>query len=175
MYRMSIMTMFAPASLNLDLAKCMRMALVHDMGEALVGDITPGDRIEKSVKSRMEGDTIDYIAQTLLVNVENGHAGEEIKRLWREYEDNKTREANFVHDIDKMELMLQVLEYEKSHSTADFRDFDGSANQIKLPEVKTWCDEVLKELKELRESKGLDPRLTDGDPGIAEQAEENQR
>ncbi len=45
MYRMSLITMLAPPSLaaRLDLPRCMKMCLVHDMAESLVGDITAVD------------------------------------------------------------------------------------------------------------------------------------
>ncbi|KYK54012.1 hypothetical protein DCS_05962 [Drechmeria coniospora] len=43
MYRMSMICMFPPPSLatRLDMEKCIKMCLVHDMAELLVGDITP--------------------------------------------------------------------------------------------------------------------------------------
>uniref|UniRef100_A0ACC1QSR6 Uncharacterized protein n=1 Tax=Lecanicillium saksenae TaxID=468837 RepID=A0ACC1QSR6_9HYPO len=41
MYRMSLISMFAPPALapKLDLPKCMKMCLIHDMAELLVGDL----------------------------------------------------------------------------------------------------------------------------------------
>lgn len=37
----------------------------------------------------------------------------EIAELWHEYEDAKTPEALFVKDLDKFEMIVQALEYEK--------------------------------------------------------------
>ncbi len=56
MYRMSLISMFAPPSLapRLDLPKCMKMCLIHDMAELLVGDITPVDGVAKPEKNRRE-------------------------------------------------------------------------------------------------------------------------
>lgn len=34
---------------GLDKVKCMKMALVHDMGEAIIGDITPADNVPKGM------------------------------------------------------------------------------------------------------------------------------
>ncbi|KAL4583761.1 hypothetical protein LXL04_008344 [Taraxacum kok-saghyz] len=34
------------------------------------------------------------------------------RELWREYEDNASLEANLVKDFDKVEMILQALEYE---------------------------------------------------------------
>lgn len=154
MYRMAIMTMLAPKSLasRLDLNNCMKMALVHDMAEALVTDITPSQNVPKAEKSRMEETTMEYIAHRLLGNV-NGDAADEILRLWREYEDNRTDDANFVHDIDKMELELQTLEYERSHNT-ELDEFYGMINVIKSPEIKAWAERIEEQRRELRRSRG---------------------
>ena len=155
-YRMSIMTMLAPPALaaKLDLAKCMRMALIHDMAEALVGDITPVEKIAKEDKSRMEASTIDYVADRLLGKVANVRAGEELRKIWWEYEDGKTLESKFVHDIDKMELLLQMLEYERSHEIS-LEEFGWVAHRISLPEVKTWWEDLRKEREALWESRGV--------------------
>lgn len=40
-------------------------------------------------------------------------AGQRIKSLWHEYEENATPEARFVKDLDKLELGLQGVEYER--------------------------------------------------------------
>jgi putative hydrolases of HD superfamily len=40
MYRMGVMSLLATDS-GVDTSRCIRMALVHDIAEAIVGDITP--------------------------------------------------------------------------------------------------------------------------------------
>ncbi|KAI1171192.1 HD domain-containing protein [Nemania sp. FL0916] len=148
MYRMSLMTMLCPPSLapKLDLFRCMKMCLVHDMAEALVGDITPVDGVPKPEKSRREGDTMDYIATSLLGKVYGGLAGAEIRDLWQEYEDSMTLESTFVHDLDKMELLTQMVEYERrADRKLDLGEFAYVATRIVTSEVKVWADEVLKE------------------------------
>lgn len=44
----------------------------------------------------------------------NNPFGEESIQLWKEYCADKTREANFVKDLDKLELILQAVEYQRS-------------------------------------------------------------
>jgi hypothetical protein len=46
-YRMSIMALVASNDELLDQSKCVKMALAHDMAEAVVGDITPHDGVSK--------------------------------------------------------------------------------------------------------------------------------
>jgi len=148
MYRMSLMTMLAPPSLasRLDMAKCMRMALIHDMAESLVGDITPVDGVPKVEKSRREASTMDYITKGLLGNVDGGNVGADIRAIWQEYEDSKTLESHFVHDIDKMELLLQMVEYEKrGEGKLDLGEFAYVKTRIMLKEVQAWADDLIKE------------------------------
>lgn len=152
MYRMSILTMLAPPELaaKLDLLRCTRIALVHDMAEALVGDITPVDPVSKEEKNRRESETMDYICTQLLGRFNAGLNGTHLRALWQEYEDSATPESLFVHDIDKMELLLQMVEYERSHHCAiDLGEFTWVAQKIVSPEVKTWAAAVFRERQQL--------------------------
>ncbi|KAI5303465.1 hypothetical protein KEM56_007522 [Ascosphaera pollenicola] len=152
MYRMSIMTMLAPPSLTskIDIARCTKIALVHDMAEALVGDITPVDlNITKEEKHAREAEVMDYIAKRLLGKVHGGVAGEDIRAAFQEYEESKTLESIFVHDVDKMELILQAIEYERANEgKVDLAEFYDVRERIQLPEVAEWADQVLKERDE---------------------------
>jgi putative hydrolase of HD superfamily len=151
MYRMSLITMFAPPSLSskLNIPHCTKMALVHDMAEALVGDITPVDGVAKSEKNRRESTTMDYFTNSLLGRVNGGITGTEIKAIWQEYEDSETLESKFVHDVDKIELILQMVEYERAHNhKLDLGEFSWVSTRIVMPEVKEWSAALLKEREE---------------------------
>ena len=132
------------------------MALIHDMAESLVGDITPVDGITKPEKSRREAGTMDYLTETLLGRVEeDGIRGKEIRDLWQEYEDGETVESLFVHDVDKFELLLQMVEYERmAEGGVDLGEFGRVALRIQLPEVKAWAREVLGERESFWREKG---------------------
>ncbi|KAJ2896031.1 hypothetical protein MKZ38_005916 [Zalerion maritima] len=151
MYRMSLISMLAPPSLSskLDIARCMKMSLIHDMAESLVGDITPVDDVSKPEKNRRESETIEYISKRLLGSVYGGVPGEQIQAIWQEYEDSKTDEAIFVHDVDKIELLLQMVEYEKRGGGLDLGEFAYVATKVVLPECKDWARQILKEREEL--------------------------
>ncbi|KAF1813137.1 hypothetical protein P152DRAFT_457496 [Eremomyces bilateralis CBS 781.70] len=151
MYRMAIITMLAPSALRskLDIDRCTRMALVHDMAESLVGDITPVDGVSKPEKSRRERETMELLCGELLGNVDSGHAAKEIKDLWEEYEDSQTPESVFVHDVDKVELVLQMVEYERYRDgRVDLSEFCNAACRIELKEMREWTETVLREREE---------------------------
>jgi putative hydrolase of HD superfamily len=160
MYRMSILTMMAPASLssNLDLAKCCRMALIHDMAESLVGDITPVDPVSKDEKSRRESETMDYICTNLLGKFNGGLNGQQVRAIWQEYEDSKTPESLFVHDVDKIELLLQMVEYERTGGCeTDLGEFTWVAQKIQSAEVQAWAQDVFRERQALWRACGKTP------------------
>ena len=52
MYRMAMLAFLADDSLAKD--RCIKMCLVHDLAESIVGDITPEDKISKAEKHRQE-------------------------------------------------------------------------------------------------------------------------
>ncbi|XP_056165127.1 uncharacterized protein LOC115672048 isoform X2 [Syzygium oleosum] len=108
MYRMALMALIADDLPGLDRERCIKIAIVHDIAEAIVGDITPADGVPKEEKSRREQAALDEMCQVL----GGGMRAEEIKELWAEYENNSSLEANLVKDFDKVELILQALEYE---------------------------------------------------------------
>ncbi|KAG5930298.1 hypothetical protein E4U42_002222 [Claviceps africana] len=171
MYRMSIISMFAPPSLapRLDLPKCIKMCLVHDMAELLVGDITPVDGVPKPEKSRRESLTMDFLTKSLFGNKDNAAVGQEIRDIWTEYEESKTLDSHYVHDIDKMELLLQMMEYERrAEGTLDLREFAYVSGLMRLPETRAWADELMREREAFWADKrpagvddGRDARATD--------------
>jgi len=150
------------------------MALVHDMAESLVGDITPVDGVTKSEKNRREAETMDYLCTSLLGNVHDGAAGRQMREVWQEYEDSRTPESHFVHDVDKMELLLQMMEYERSHQgRIDLSEFSWVAGRISLPEVQAWAAELLKERDAFWA--GQKQQGGEGKDGVAQLSEERRQ
>lgn len=149
------------------------MALVHDMAEALVGDLTPIDNVPKVEKNRREAETMDYICTSLLGKVHGGENGMSIRQVWQEYEDSETSESHFVHDIDKVELILQMVEYERAHDTSlDLSEFSWVAKKLILPEMKEWAQEILDERTRLWEGKGSVPKEPKEATRLKEQQDE---
>ncbi|RMZ79227.1 hypothetical protein DV737_g3477, partial [Chaetothyriales sp. CBS 132003] len=177
MYRMSIITMLAPPSLSsrLDIPRCTKMALVHDMAEGLVGDLTPVDGVPKAEKSRREAETMDWVADSLLGNVHGGLAGKDIRAAWQEYEDSKTLESQFVHDVDKIELVLQMVEYERaSNCSLDLSEFSHVIKRLCLAEMKEWAQEILEEREKLWKDSGKHPQGPQGEAGEAIRGQQNE-
>ncbi|KAM0042192.1 putative HD/PDEase domain, F-box-like domain superfamily, 5'-deoxynucleotidase YfbR/HDDC2 [Helianthus debilis subsp. tardiflorus] len=86
MYRMALMALIADDLPGINRERCIKIALVHDIAEAALNEMCE--------------------------ILGGGKRAEEIKEPWREYEDNASLEANLVKDFDKIEMILQALEYE---------------------------------------------------------------
>ncbi|KAH9435378.1 hypothetical protein MCOR02_004318 [Pyricularia oryzae] len=141
MYRMATMAMFPPRSLRprLDINKCIKMCLVHDMAESLVGDITPADRVPREEKIRRETLAMNHIVESLGDTISGS---DELHTLWCEFEASETLESRFVQDLDKLELLLQMLEYEWDEKS-DLSEFAYVYTKITLPEMQCWAEETL--------------------------------
>ncbi|KAJ3679203.1 hypothetical protein LUZ60_017214 [Juncus effusus] len=145
MYRMGIMALIAsdiPPEINRD--KCVKMAIVHDIAEAIVGDITPSDNVPKLEKSRMEREALDHMCALL----GQPSRAKEIHELWMEYEENSSPEAKIVKDFDKVEMILQALEYEKEkgHDLEEF--FISTAGKFQTDVGKAWAAEIVARRKQ---------------------------
>ncbi|KAK3020781.1 hypothetical protein RJ639_045853 [Escallonia herrerae] len=97
MYRMALMALIAGDLSGVNRERCIKIAIVHDIAEAIVGDITPSDGVPKAEKSRREQAALDEMCKVL----GGGMRAEEIQELWAEYENNSSIEANLVKDFDK--------------------------------------------------------------------------
>lgn len=93
-----------PRHPELDQLKVLKLALVHDLGEAYVGDITPQDDIPKAEKNRRESEAVHKILSKI-------PGGDALIDDWLEYEDQETPEARFVKQIDRLELAMQASVY----------------------------------------------------------------
>jgi len=143
MYRMSIIAMAIPAE-SVSIDKCVKIALVHDIAESLVGDITPFGGVTKEEKHRRELETIEYLVE--LIQPYNERFANEMKELWLDYEEIRCLEARYVKDIDKLEMIQQAWDYEQEYGLKyDLSEFYLSRASIKTKEIGDLCDELIRQ------------------------------
>ena len=118
MYRMAMSAFLLPK--EMDWTKVMKIALVHDLAESIVGDITPRDQVPAEVKRQKELEAMQSIT-ALLPDWSNA----EVLALWTEYEDQSSPESVIVKDLDKFDMILQGFEYEKSQNLRLDEFFEG--------------------------------------------------
>ncbi len=131
-FRLSLMAQILAPALGLDVGRCLQMAIIHDIAESQIGDITPHDPITPQKKIEIE-----HQAMQNLINLLPDRAT--ILNLWQEYLAQETLESKFVNQLDKLEMVLQAKEYQKDNPTADLKEFWNSTKGI-------WTFDELKKI-----------------------------
>ncbi len=86
--------------------RLIEMALIHDLAESIIGDITPEDDKE-SMKRKLEDKAFRRITQKMSSKT----LKKKYLQLWHEYQSNECFESKFVHLIDKLEMIIQAKYY----------------------------------------------------------------
>jgi putative hydrolase of HD superfamily len=118
---------------ELDSKKVAIMALIHDLGEAHVGDVFQINRQKNSEELL----AVEKIFSKLKF-------GQKYIDLWKEFEEGKSEESIFVRQVDKIELLLQGMLYEDLSNVHLQEFFINSEKSISLPEIKNVYNEILK-------------------------------
>eukprot|EP00887_Chlorella_sp_A99_P001459 scaffold8.g1459.t1 len=126
MYRMGMMALLVQGT-AFDYAKCIKLALVHDVAEAIVGDITPHCGISDEDKYQLEAEAVARLKSVL---------GGELEALWHEYEQGESEEAKL------LEMILQATEYEQAQGKVLQQFFDSTASKWRTDLGRSWAEEI---------------------------------
>jgi putative hydrolase of HD superfamily len=97
---------------DIDLAKLLRMCLIHDLGEAVNGDTPAPEQVAGEAKAQRErADLLD------LLSALPSRLRDDVLALWDEYEAGATPEAAMAKGLDKLETILQHVQ---GHNPASF-------------------------------------------------------
>ncbi len=142
--------MAAAADPSLDRDRVLKLAVIHDLPEAVIGDITPYDPEDvpdadddpdarrafleqrqtrsperSAAKRRAEARAISEYLELL-----RGNARHELAALWREVEDGQSAEARFVKQADKLETWLQSRAYGSREPSLPLASFDAEIDDV---------------------------------------------
>ena len=139
---------------NVDMAKTLALALVHDLAEAKTGDMDAYAQIKVGSGITERKAVLEDLAMRDMTD--DLSFGVWIYSLWKEYEEQQSLEAKFVKGLDKIEGFLHIAEdgvsvYMPHEFHADYADkavavFDEATNHI--PELKDFLDAIKDDLKE---------------------------
>jgi putative hydrolase of HD superfamily len=87
---------------GIDLARLLKICLIHDLGETLHGDVPAPRQAAEPSKAAREREDLESVLAPLPVRLR-----EELTALWDEYESAKTPEAQLAKGLDKLETILQ--------------------------------------------------------------------
>jgi putative hydrolase of HD superfamily len=103
----ALLAMLLAKKFKLNENKTIKMALIHDLAESVTGD-SLSHIVEKDEKLRKKKSDDEKKAMKKIFRSRKEYYG-----LWLEFEEQKTREAKILRQLDRLELMLQVHGYEK--------------------------------------------------------------
>jgi len=138
---MAIIAWILGSKKKLNLERVIKMALIHDLCEVYAPDLTPYDpllpknskkalevlkkwpkftpslkikKYKNKYKSELEG--LNKLISKLPLSLKA-----EIKNLWLDFEKGLTKEGRFVKQVDKVENLLQGIEYWKKYGKIQHR------------------------------------------------------
>ena len=90
---------------NLDKLKVYEMVLVHELCEIDAGDHTPRDDISQQEKYELELAGVKRLAKEYKMP--------NLLKLWLEFKNDKSAEAEFVRKLDRLDAILQAEIYDE--------------------------------------------------------------
>lgn len=144
-FRVSVLAMVLSDKLGhkLDKEKLIKMAILHDLGEVITGDIVTErhdiiDLAKRDEKEKEEKEGIREIFDKI-------GEGDEYVKIFDEMIGRTTPEAKVFWQFDKLEMALQAYEYEEEQGK-DLEEFFISVGlyHVREPLIKEIFDELIK-------------------------------
>ena len=148
-WRMALLAWLAAADQpELDRTRVLQLALIHDLAEAVTGDLPPYDpdeiagvdeatrqellnrrqvRSEERAAAKRAAEAVAMA--DLLADLPQGLA-DELGALWAELQEGQTPEARFVKQADKLETYLQSREYGEGHPDRPMASFAAEVAEV---------------------------------------------
>lgn len=182
-YRSTIMAWVLGELAGLEAPRLMKLMLLHDLPEVEVGDATPygpvvarGAELADAVQrwrelltadelsaARMERERRELNALTGLTSGVPAPLRAELLELRADYGERRSPEARFAAQVDKLEALLQAIEYREAGHEADVESFLVSAREaVEHPMLVTF----LAQLAAVATSSEASPEA--GPPGVSE-------
>ena len=130
-FMLAFLAMMVGDFLGMDTEKMVKMALLHDIAESVTGDITPHE-MERGEKVRME----ENIMKKMMEGMEEMGYYE----IWKEFMEGRSREAEMVRQLDKLEMILQAHQYSEIYGKEKVEEFmeEKVENPMLVSIIKKW-------------------------------------
>lgn len=143
-FRVSVLAMVLSDKLGYDLDKnkLIKMAILHDLGEVITGDIVTErhdiiDVAKRDEKEKEEKEGVRKIFDKI-------EEGDQYVKIFEEMIGRTTPEAKIFWQFDKLEMALQALEYEEEQGK-DLQEFFSNVGlyHVRGPLIKKIFTEIL--------------------------------
>lgn len=142
-FRVSVLAMVVADPLGLDKEKLIKMALVHDLGEVITGDLVFARGALIDIKKRSEKESREKEG---LKNIFKAiGTDDEYVKTFEEMIQRISEEAKIFWQIDKLEMAMQALEYEKDQNKRLDEFFINADLQVDRPLLRNLLREILKQ------------------------------
>jgi putative hydrolase of HD superfamily len=131
-----------------DVERVLKMALLHDLSESLTFDISKAylrylGRKGSRIKTRLEEKATSHV----LADLQDDRLAHRFRTAISDYSSPNSLEARIVHCADALDLLLQVIEYEKmgySKITLEpiWRETRSKLMKYKLPLANEWSRQL---------------------------------
>ena len=140
-YAVALLTMMIADLRGLNTLDAVRMALIHDLAESIIGDLTPemkmrlGDLEER--ERRFFEDLVKLVPKEL---------AETYLDSWRRFSRGEDEVSRLVREVDKLERGLQAMRYLRKGYREVKEIYDSTLNELKDPELRRVLERALKEI-----------------------------
>lgn len=144
-WRLAVMAMLVGEEIDgIDTDKLIKICLIHDLGEAITGDIPTFNKTKEDEITERE--KINSLFKSL-----QGDTGEKLKELFDEFEDQSTREGKLAKALDKIEALDQ-------HNLSDISTWLPLEYDLQLSYGEKECNnfEYTKALRSIVNKQSLD-------------------
>jgi putative hydrolase of HD superfamily len=141
-YAVALIAMLLADRLDIDVdrEKLLKIALIHDLPEHMLGDIhAPATRLlGEDVKEAAEL----RIMERLFTGLQDG---EDYVQLWKEFAERSSVEGRLVRAIDKLEMFTQAYQYECAGNRMldDFWGWEGNMRDFEFEGIQELYDELM--------------------------------
>jgi putative hydrolase of HD superfamily len=118
-WRLCLMALvLRPAFPDIDFAKLVKICIIHDLGEAVHGDVSAPEQARRAAAGALAGKAAEERRDLLeLLRPLPAAVRNEITALWDEYEAAQSLEAKLAKGLDKLETIMQ---HNQGLNPADF-------------------------------------------------------
>ena len=141
-YSMAMISMVISDLENYDSEKILKMVLLHDLAESKIGDFTP-EQIDMEKKIHLENTAFNEIIEDLPDSIKKQYL-----EIWQAYQENTSPESKIIHQIDKLEMVLQAKTYQnEGYSKEKLETFFESVKiDITNPKLKELFTKIVNDL-----------------------------
>lgn len=100
-WRIGVLAMLFCKDPSINIDRCVKFALVHDIAESIVGDITPRDGVSAEDKKALE----ECGMEKILATIPDEATKMEIRTIWSQYEERNCADSKLVKDLDRYEMI----------------------------------------------------------------------